>query len=404
MVRRRLILGGLSGLLAAAVLAGAASGLVEDWWAAVSMGVLVSIYLGLLVRHRPRGPEPTTGEWASPYLLDRWAVTRFLWAGLAGCVFKLVVVLIERLTRDGQPAGGLRGAVLERGVRLHGHLARRALWSLAASATTAATVTAGTSLMTSQVASATPALSSQATSSTSTYLVQPGDTLSGIADQFGTTVTALAAANNIADPDLIYAGQTLTIVGATTSYLVQPGDTLSGIADQFGTTVAALAAANNIADPDLIYAGQTLSIVGPSTSVASATSATISTTSGVLDPSQIAQLLANVGFQGASIWEFTAIALAESMGDPSAVSPVTAVGTQDFGLFQIDSSSLGAVPNGDWANPVDNSEGAFAISGGGANPYIWCTWPGGCGGTGSGAAAQYFSVAQAAAAPFDGDQ
>jgi LysM repeat protein len=345
----------LSGLLAAAALAGAASGLVEDWWAAGSMGVVVSIYLGLLVRHRPRGPEPPAEEWVSPYLLDRWAVTRFLWAGLAGCVFKLVVVLIERLTRDGLPAGGLRGAVLQGGVKLHGHLARRALWSLAASATTVATVTAGSSLLASRVASATPMLPSQTTSSTTTYQVQPGDTLSGIADQFGTTVEALAAANNIADPDLIFVGQTLTIVG-------------------------------------------------PSTSVASPTSATISTTSGVLDPPQIAQLLANVGFQGASIWEFTAIALAESMGDPSAVSPVTSIGTMDFGLFQIDSNSLGDVPNGDWSNPTDNSEAAFAISDGGANPSIWCTWPGGCGGTGSGTAAQFFSVAQAAAAPFDGDQ
>jgi rare lipoprotein A len=42
-----------------------------------------------------------------------------------------------------------------------------------------------------------------------TYVVQPGDTLSGIAAQLGTTVEDLAAANGIADPDLIYAGQKL---------------------------------------------------------------------------------------------------------------------------------------------------------------------------------------------------
>lgn len=42
-----------------------------------------------------------------------------------------------------------------------------------------------------------------------TYVVQSGDTLSGIAAQLGTTVGELAASNGIADPDLIYAGQTL---------------------------------------------------------------------------------------------------------------------------------------------------------------------------------------------------
>jgi rare lipoprotein A len=41
------------------------------------------------------------------------------------------------------------------------------------------------------------------------YVVQSGDTLSGIAAELGTTVEDLAAANGIANPDLIYAGQTL---------------------------------------------------------------------------------------------------------------------------------------------------------------------------------------------------
>jgi len=42
-----------------------------------------------------------------------------------------------------------------------------------------------------------------------TYVVQQGDTLSGISAQLGTTVEDLAASNGIANPDLIYAGQTL---------------------------------------------------------------------------------------------------------------------------------------------------------------------------------------------------
>ena len=43
------------------------------------------------------------------------------------------------------------------------------------------------------------------------YTIQPGDTLSDIATKSGTTVDALAAANNITDPSKIFAGNTLTI-------------------------------------------------------------------------------------------------------------------------------------------------------------------------------------------------
>lgn len=48
-----------------------------------------------------------------------------------------------------------------------------------------------------------------------TYTVQPGDTLSKIARQFGSTVTAIAAANNIPNPNLIRAGQVLVIPSAS---------------------------------------------------------------------------------------------------------------------------------------------------------------------------------------------
>ncbi len=46
------------------------------------------------------------------------------------------------------------------------------------------------------------------------YIVQSGDTLFKIAKQFGTSVNAIAQANNIATPSLIKAGQTLTIPDA----------------------------------------------------------------------------------------------------------------------------------------------------------------------------------------------
>ena len=57
----------------------------------------------------------------------------------------------------------------------------------------------------------TPGATPVSTTIPATYEVQPGDTLSEIADRFGTDVETLAAANDIGDPDLIYPGQVLVI-------------------------------------------------------------------------------------------------------------------------------------------------------------------------------------------------
>jgi LysM repeat protein len=47
-----------------------------------------------------------------------------------------------------------------------------------------------------------------------TYTVQPGDYLSAIATRYGVSSDALAAANGLSNPNLLYSGQTLTIPGA----------------------------------------------------------------------------------------------------------------------------------------------------------------------------------------------
>jgi LysM repeat protein len=58
-------------------------------------------------------------------------------------------------------------------------------------------------------------------------------------------------------------------------YIVQPGDTLTHIARRFGTTVEAIVAVNEIANPDLILIGQVLDI--PSTSAAALSARSIYT-------------------------------------------------------------------------------------------------------------------------------
>jgi len=105
------------------------------------------------------------------------------------------------------------------------------------------------------------------TATTQTYTVKKGDTLSGIAAKYGTTYQHLAAINGISNPNLIYAGQVLKIDGttaatpaSTTIYVVKKGDTLSNIAAKYGTTYQHLARVNGIANPNIIYPGQSIKI------------------------------------------------------------------------------------------------------------------------------------------------
>ena len=99
---------------------------------------------------------------------------------------------------------------------------------------------------------------------TNTYTVRAGDTLSGIAAKFGTSYQALAGLNGIANPNLIYVGQVLRVNGSanvgSVYYTVRAGDTLSAIASRYNTSYQAIAGLNGLANPNLIFAGQTLKV------------------------------------------------------------------------------------------------------------------------------------------------
>jgi len=109
----------------------------------------------------------------------------------------------------------------------------------------------------------------------STYVVHPGDTLSAIAMRHGTTVSALAEANHLADPNLIRIGQLLTIpdskLGApgytsaaadSETYTVVHGDTLISIARRHGLDLTALARTNGLNVNAPLHAGAVLHVPG----------------------------------------------------------------------------------------------------------------------------------------------
>jgi len=113
------------------------------------------------------------------------------------------------------------------------------------------------------------------------YTVERGDTLSGIAAQnSGVTVSSLMETNGLSS-HLIYPGQNLSFSGGSSSasttssangtHTVVSGDTLSAIAAQHGTSVSALMSKNGLSS-HWIYPGDRLSIPGVSDAAGSSSS------------------------------------------------------------------------------------------------------------------------------------
>lgn len=129
--------------------------------------------------------------------------------------------------------------------------------------------------------------------SAASYTVKSGDTLSGIASQYNTTVNQIVSLNQLSNPNLIYVGQVLKLKNSQTTnssssssstatttagtYTVKAGDTLSAIASRYSTSSSTLASLNSLSNPNLIYVGQVLK-VSSNTSTSSSTSSSANST------------------------------------------------------------------------------------------------------------------------------
>ena len=92
-----------------------------------------------------------------------------------------------------------------------------------------------------------------------------GDSFESVANKYGVTIRELVSAN----PQFLKAGETLNVPvavaipqdnGTPRTYTIQPGDTLTVVAVKYGTTVAAIASANDIKNINTIKVGQVLVI------------------------------------------------------------------------------------------------------------------------------------------------
>ena len=104
------------------------------------------------------------------------------------------------------------------------------------------------------------------------YIVKRGNTLSEIAQMYGTTVQEIVNINDIQNPNLIYPGERFRILTNSTIagneerglgdiiYTVRRGDTLSKIARSYNVTVHHIVELNNIQNPNLIFPMEKLRI------------------------------------------------------------------------------------------------------------------------------------------------
>ena len=94
------------------------------------------------------------------------------------------------------------------------------------------------------------------------YTIRKDDTLYLLSQRFNTAIPEIKSLNPEAVPENLTIGNKLTITAGKglSIYFVKKGDTLQRIAARYNSTTNIIAYKNNIDNPDLLYAGDTLAI------------------------------------------------------------------------------------------------------------------------------------------------
>lgn len=205
--------------------------------------------------------------------------------------------------------------------------------------------------------------------SAASYTVKSGDTLSGIASRYNTTVNQIVSLNQLSNPNLIYVGQVLKLKNSQTTnsssssssstaattvgtYTVKAGDTLSAIASRYSTSSSTLASLNSLSNPNLIYVGQVLKVSSnASTSSSTSSSANSTVTTAASYTVKAGDTLSAIAAKYGTTYQ--ALASANSISNPN-----------DIYVGQVIKVSATATAASSQAASSTNSNGSYTVKSG----------------------------------------
>jgi LysM repeat protein len=192
------------------------------------------------------------------------------------------------------------------------------------------------------------------------YTVRSGDTLSSIANSYyhdADDWQYLYHENDktVSDPNLIYVGQHLLIPATAPAHYT--------LSDYVPKHAAAQPVASTVSETS--QGSDSRGTAAPVTDGGGGKLVTQSAAQGMYSCSGLEQIWEQEGGSPAAAFMAAEIAMAESGGDPNAISP-----TDDFGLWQINASN-GALAT---LNPFQNAKSAITLSDNGTDWNPWTTY------------------------------
>jgi len=224
--------------------------------------------------------------------------------------------------------------------------------------------------------------SAQGDTSSRTYTVRSGDTLSAIAERFYHDAADWQwlyheNASTVANPNVIYVGQRLSVPNSApahytgTEYKPRHAKQAGQVSTVAKHTSASSTHSARIGVTDWEAGDDRTHPTAPSggtTTTTTTTSTTWTPPSGMYSCSDLEKLWDAAGGNPGEAFMASEIAMAESGGNPNAISP-----TDDYGLWQINASN-GALAT---LNPFQNAKSAIILSHDGTDWEPWTTYTSG---------------------------